>query len=503
MTDFRRKLEGCWLGKNIGGTLGAPFESFPVVNDITWYDPVPDEPLPNDDVELQLMYAAALDLQEAPEINRNTLAEIWRRHFSFHVDEYAVALRNLRLGILPPYSGVFDNDYTCGMGAAIRSELWACLAPGDPGLAAEFAREDACIDHAGDGIDAEVFLAALEAIAFTHSGSLKELVERALCYLPRHSALTQSIRETVSLYDECGDWLAVRNMLFDRYSSEFKTCVIPNVPFTVLALLHGDGDFGRTVCTAVNCGMDTDCSAATAGAVLGILDPDCIGERWIRPVGRGLVMRSSAVKDLKAPPDIDGLCDLLERCRRKIVHKVIPVENPEPDYSRFAREVEVAVWNNLHWYHIELSRLEWKTIRVNPIGGRLPVGSVTNGLQIVLRFRFEVPADGEYSVMFNSDSSNQCYLDPPEAFVHDSMHMTFGRQRLWLDVPDRDGCYRVSARPVIYSPTLSGAPLNQIKRHIPLKKGAHVLYAAVEPLPWEQEIRWGFGVGLTADSAFL
>lgn len=54
-----------------------------------------------------------------------------------------------------------------------------------------------------------------------------------------------------------------------------------NVPFTVLALLAGDGDFGRTICTAVNCGMDTDCTAATAGALLGLLKPDCISDEWL------------------------------------------------------------------------------------------------------------------------------------------------------------------------------------------------------------------------------
>lgn len=55
------------------------------------------------------------------------------------------------------------------MGAAIRSELWACLAPGDPALAAAYAREDACLDHAEEGLWAEVWLAALQSAAFVES----------------------------------------------------------------------------------------------------------------------------------------------------------------------------------------------------------------------------------------------------------------------------------------------------------------------------------------------
>jgi len=124
--------------------------------------------------------------------------------------------------------------------------------------------------------------------------------------------------------------LKMKNMQFYRYSSAFKTCAVPDVPFPVPAQLHDNGDFDRTVCIAVNCAMDADCSTANAETVPGILNPD----------GHGLVMRSSAVRRLTAPPDIDGLFDLRERCHRKIV-----------------RTVEVAVRNNLHWSHFGQSRL--------------------------------------------------------------------------------------------------------------------------------------------------
>ena len=59
--SLRKKILACWIGKNIGGTLGGPFEGFPKVHDLTFYDPVPTEAMPNDDLELQAMYAAALD----------------------------------------------------------------------------------------------------------------------------------------------------------------------------------------------------------------------------------------------------------------------------------------------------------------------------------------------------------------------------------------------------------------------------------------------------------
>ena len=52
---LRKKILGCWHGKNIGGTLGGPCEGFPVVNHLTFYDPVPEGAIANDDLELQAM----------------------------------------------------------------------------------------------------------------------------------------------------------------------------------------------------------------------------------------------------------------------------------------------------------------------------------------------------------------------------------------------------------------------------------------------------------------
>ena len=59
-----------------------------------------------------------------------------------------------------------------------------------------------------------------------------------------------------------------------------------NIGMIILALLYGEGDFGKTICLAVNCGEDTDCTAATSGALLDILlGIDGIEEKWKAPIG--------------------------------------------------------------------------------------------------------------------------------------------------------------------------------------------------------------------------
>ena len=59
--EFRGKVYACWLGKSIGGTLGMPFEGRRETHSLTFYDPVPDKPSANDDLDLQLLWLKAIE----------------------------------------------------------------------------------------------------------------------------------------------------------------------------------------------------------------------------------------------------------------------------------------------------------------------------------------------------------------------------------------------------------------------------------------------------------
>jgi hypothetical protein len=81
-----------------------------------------------------------------------------------------------------------------------------------------------------------------------------------------------------------------------------------NVAFTVLGWLYGEGDFGKAICTAVNCGDDTDCTGATLGSLLGILGgTKGIPERWRQPVGEGI--RNVAIGGFQPPRTLTELTD--------------------------------------------------------------------------------------------------------------------------------------------------------------------------------------------------
>ena len=302
---YREKVLGCWLGKAVGGTLGGPWEGRPGPLELTFYDPVPDQMLPNDDLDLQVVWFGALRRRGLP-VDRRLLADAWLEHVHLWPDEYGVACRNLSQGIFPPASGAFDNGFTAGMGSAIRSEIWACLAPGDPELAASLAREDACVDHHDEGIHSEVYLATLQSAAFVE-GDREKLLDVAAASIPGECRVARAIADTRRWWDESGDWQRVREQIIERHGRQNFTDVAQNLAITILGWLAAE-DFGEAICTAVNCGFDTDCTGATLGALLGIIDPACIGSDWLEPIGRDMVL-SPGIVGMHAPETLDEFTD--------------------------------------------------------------------------------------------------------------------------------------------------------------------------------------------------
>lgn len=269
---IKDKILACWIGKNIGGTMGGPYEWTRDFLDIKGYSSPKGEPLPNDDLDLQLAWLMALERYGVKNFDANTLAENWLNLIVPNWAEYGIGKKNLKLGLLPPLSGEYENDkWKNSNGAWIRSEIWACLAPGYPNIAIKYAIMDAGIDHGmGEGLYAEIFTAALESIAFFET-DIRKIVETALTFIPHTCRVAQCVTLVLKEYDKKTPYKDVRNMLIDSTKDLGWFQAPANLGFVTIGLIYGEGDFKNSMIYAINCGDDTDCTGGTVGAVMGII----------------------------------------------------------------------------------------------------------------------------------------------------------------------------------------------------------------------------------------
>jgi ADP-ribosylglycohydrolase len=284
------KIYACWIGKSIGGTLGTPFEGRKELLDVQGFNSPPGKPLPNDDLDLQLVWLRALENYGPLGVNERILGEYWINYIPPHWNEYGIGKNNMKAGLLPPLSGDYNNAWKHSNGAWIRSEVWACCTPGRPDLVTKYAYYDACVDHGtGEGTYAEIFTATVESAAFVEKDP-ETLIKIGLSYLPEDCRVTRSIKIVLDGYHKKLDWKIIREQVL-KDSQDLGWFQAPaNVAFTMLGWLYGGGDFKKSLLLAVSCGDDTDCTGATLGSILGIIGGyESIPKDWIAYVGDDII----------------------------------------------------------------------------------------------------------------------------------------------------------------------------------------------------------------------
>lgn len=360
--QFRDKVLGCWIGKNCGGTLGTPVEEAwgrAEPFDIWWYPELQSGGLPNDDLEMQLVWLTALE-QVGPDLQARDLARYWLDHIGYNFDEYGLSKANLRLGLEPPVSGVFNNWFTDCMGSPIRSEVWACVAPGHPRIAALYAYEDSICDHAGgESVFGELFNVSIQSAAFVVEDR-QTLLDIGLSYVPEDSATQRAVLAARSAHAEGLTWQQARERVLAATPSLIAQYSPINMGFQVIGWLYGE-DFGDALCKTVNCGYDTDSSGGSIGSWLGITAGIAqLPARWIEPFGMGLSTNESwgGVRHLTdgstpIPTDILELTDsIITQAERVLRHHGQQLDGTTLEVREedlYADDAVRALWTRSPW----------------------------------------------------------------------------------------------------------------------------------------------------------
>ena len=320
--ELREKIRGAWYGRICGCLLGKPVEgvlcddltrllkdtgNYPMTRYILRRE-LTDEMF--DYCHGRLQKAGYADVIECAPVDDDTnyvaLAQVLIRKygFDFHPSHVAqtwmerqgknayctaerIAYCNFIRGLRPPYSAMHKNSYREWIGAQIRGDYFGYINPGDPKTAADMAWRDASISHVKNGIYGEMFASAMIACAAV-TDDIEDIIRGGLAYVPATSRLYEKITQVLEDHKNgVGYYEAIEKLKteYDPNNSYGWTHTIPNAAIVALALLHGEGDFSKSICRAVEVGYDTDCNGATVGSIIGIRNGySAIGDVWTAPI---------------------------------------------------------------------------------------------------------------------------------------------------------------------------------------------------------------------------
>lgn len=336
--DYVVKTYAGWLGKIIGIRLGSPIEGWTYEQIQKVYGEVSDylvdykDYAADDDSNGPLFfvraihdYACQIDKITEKEMGNTWLNYAPENHAFFWWGGYGIstehtAYYNLKSGIEAPRSGSIEqNGLACAeqIGGQIFSDCWGFVVPGNPKLAAEYARKMARVSHDGEGLHGAMFVAGCISAAYEET-DIKRIIDIGLDLLPVESQYAKVSKDVINFYhnDTSKNWRACfeyiqGNYGYDKYPGNCH--IIPNAAVMILSMLYGEGDYTQTQCICNMCGWDTDCNAGNVGSILGVLvGIDKIEDKWVKPIN-DLLLSSSLIGGLNistVAKTAEVFCDL-------------------------------------------------------------------------------------------------------------------------------------------------------------------------------------------------
>ena len=308
---YRDKLLGAMLARFAGCTLGAIVEDWPVARMAQWaqtcgdaFPPVDywsraDMPedrrlykvsakrsytrgnlngVPVDDDVTYTLLGLLIAERYGLDFTVRDVGGAWLAWLPVACTAEDIALENLKRGIPAEQAADVDNPFCQWIGADIRSDPWGYIAAGHPEKAAAMAYQDAYLSHRRNGIYGEMFLAAAQAAAFV-ARDAREALTLGLGQIPKDCALAKDVRWALATADELADWREARARVDARFPGMAAVHTNNNMCLMIFGLLLGGTDVTRVLGETVAMGLDNDCTAASAGSIVGAL----VGAQRIPP----------------------------------------------------------------------------------------------------------------------------------------------------------------------------------------------------------------------------
>ncbi|MCJ7751561.1 MAG: ADP-ribosylglycohydrolase family protein, partial [Armatimonadetes bacterium] len=206
----------------------------------------------------------------------------WLKYLPHACTAEAVALENLKKGVPADRAAEKDNPYCEWIGADIRSDPWGYLAPGCPEFAADMAYRDAYVSHRRNGIYGEMYFSAVISAAFSVDDPI-EALEMGLTEIPKDCSMAKAVRWALKAAPTITSYREARAAVDRKFRGMSNVHTINNACLTIFGLAIGGTDVTRVIGETVAMGLDNDCTAATAGSIVGaIVGKRRIPRKWTR-----------------------------------------------------------------------------------------------------------------------------------------------------------------------------------------------------------------------------
>lgn len=292
--NYKNDIYAGVLGKIIGVYLGRPVEgwSYEKIKDtfgeIYYYkNHKVGAPLivPDDDISGTFAFFRSLeDNGYDPNLSAEAIGDTWLNYIIENETilwwgglsrstEHTAYLR-LKNGIKAPHSGSLalnGQSMAEQIGSEIFIDTWALVNPMNPKRTADMAKAAASVSHDGIAIDAAVYLAVMESLAFEEK-DINKLLDEGYKYVNSENliVLVNALRKkcaTTDNWHDVRDWIAEYHG-YDKYPGNCP--MVTNHLTVLMALIMGGDDFNKACMIACSAGWDTDCNSGNVGCLNGI-----------------------------------------------------------------------------------------------------------------------------------------------------------------------------------------------------------------------------------------
>ena len=331
-SDYKKKLEGFWLGQCIANWTGLITEMDKIGNigsiktgDFYTRNDWGKKDLPNiwgemkdsispiidfvfkdtneiwgadDDTDIEYMYQHLMFKNRTAKLTPKQIRKGWLKHIKKDEENYLwvsnqAAFDLMQKGMLPPEtSNPKINPFSQMIDAQLTTEIFGLFAPSKPEVALEISELPIRVVARGNAELISKFYVIMHSLAYQidPSKNLKKQTQQiayeARTFLPDSSYPAKMYDYVFSLYQSGITWEKARDSIYKRYQVDqldgYKIttqnlycngCFAAGINYAagLVSWFYGEGNFKETLKIGVLTGWDSDNPTATWGGLLGFI----------------------------------------------------------------------------------------------------------------------------------------------------------------------------------------------------------------------------------------